>query len=171
MTPLTSLEEQKQPNEERPFAHQPVKTKHGVIAPMWEMDDVDARRRAIIRRAARGARRALGKRDVIVIEPTAPPQPMVVPITLVIPDNTQTWRRIILETAIKHNIMPAEMLSAQRAYKLVIARHEVMYRMKTETTMSLPAIGRRLGKDHTTVLHGVRRHIERMEAANAGRTE
>lgn len=146
---------------------QPVKTKFGVISPMWEMDDEDARRRAIIRRASKGARRTLGaeKRDIIMIEPTS----TVVPVQLTIPTGAPTWRRIVIETAIKHNIMPAEMLSSQRAYNLVAARHEVMYRLKTETTMSLPAIGKKLGKDHSTVLHGVRKHIARMEAANAGR--
>lgn len=141
---------------------QPAKTKFGVISAMWEMDDEDARRRAIIRRAARGATRTLGKRDMIIITPT------VVPVQLTIPEGLPAWRRIILEVAIKHNVMPAEMLSAQRAYNLVAARHEVMYRLKTETTMSLPAIGKKLGKDHTTVLHGVRKHKARMEAANAG---
>ena len=41
-----------------------------------------------------------------------------------------------------------------------------MYRMKTETTMSLPKIGDRLGgKDHTTVLYGIRKHKAKMEAA------
>lgn len=145
---------------------QPVKTKFGVISPMWEMDDENARRRAIIRRAAKGASRALGSvlRDMIVIEPTL----SIVPVHLTIPAGLPAWRRIILETAIKHNLMPAEMLSSQRAYNLVAARHEVMYRLKTETTMSLPAIGKKLGKDHTTVLHGIRKHVKRMEAANAG---
>lgn len=145
---------------------QPVKTKFGVISPMWEMDDEDARRRAIIRRASKGATRALGRerRDIIVIEPS----PAFVPVQLTIPEGIPAWRRIILETAIKHNLMPAEMLGAQRAPHLVKARHEVMYRLKTETTMSLPAIGKRIGKDHSTVIHGVRKHKARMEAENAG---
>lgn len=144
---------------------QAIRTKFGTIAAMWEMDSDDARRRAIIRRASKGASRTLGKRDVIVIEPTA----AIVPIALRIPDGAPAWRRIILETAIKHNMTPTEMLSAHRAKRLVRARHEAMYRIKTETTMSFPAIGRRLGIDHTTVIYGVQKHIERMEADNAGR--
>ena len=69
------------------------------------------------------------------------------------------WKRIVEEICIKHQVSRAELLSAQRSVRIVAARHEAMYRMKTETTMSLPQIGRRLGnRDHTTVLHGVRRY-------------
>jgi len=70
-----------------------------------------------------------------------------------------SWKRIVYEVATKHHITVAELIGGQRSSPIVAARHEAMYRMKTETAMNLPAIGRRLGgRDHTTVLHGVRRY-------------
>jgi hypothetical protein len=71
------------------------------------------------------------------------------------------WKRIAIEVAIKHKLNLAELLSVRRDSKVVAARYEAMYRMKTETPMSFPEIGRRLGgKDHTTVLYGVRKHAQ-----------
>lgn len=150
-------------------SRQPAKTKFGFIAAMWEMED-DARRIAIIKRAARGAKRTLGKaRDVIVIEPSLP---TTLKLDLTIPSGAPQWKRIILETAIAHGIPPVDIMSTRRAAPIVAARQEAMWRMRTETTMSTPAIGKRLGgRDHTTVIHGVRKHAERMEAKNAARTE
>jgi hypothetical protein len=150
-------------------ARQPAKTKFGFISSMWEMED-DARRVAIIRRASRGATRTLGKaRDVIVIEPSLP---TALKLDLTIPSGAPQWKRIILETAIAHGVPPVDIMSARRAAPIVAARQEAMWRMRMETTMSTPAIGKRLGgRDHTTVIHGVRKHAERMEAKNAARTE
>lgn len=71
------------------------------------------------------------------------------------------WKRIALEVCAKHEIKLSEMKSPQRNMSLVLARHEAFYRCKTETEMSLPQIGRRFGRDHTTVLHGVRKHAAR----------
>jgi len=48
--------------------------------------------------------------------------------------------------------------SARRTLELVYPRQVVMYLAKTLTGKSLPEIGRRLGgRDHTTVLHGIRK--------------
>lgn len=72
------------------------------------------------------------------------------------------WLEIIDQTCAKHRLTRAELLSARRSTPLVLARQEAMYRMSKETTMSLPAIGRRMGgRDHTTVLYGIRKHAER----------
>jgi hypothetical protein len=69
------------------------------------------------------------------------------------------WKQIVTEVCEKHKIGRVEVMSRTRRYAVVNARHEVMWRMRAETTMSLPEIGKRLGGfDHTTVLHGVRRH-------------
>lgn len=57
-----------------------------------------------------------------------------------------------------------ELLSGRRQAYLVIARQFAMWRCRRETTRSFPDIGRRFGgKDHTTVLHAVRK----MEALHA----
>jgi len=50
-----------------------------------------------------------------------------------------------------------DLVSERRTRKLVKPRHEAMYLAKRLTPASVPAIGRRLGgRDHTTVLHGIR---------------
>jgi chromosomal replication initiation ATPase DnaA len=69
------------------------------------------------------------------------------------------WKQIVTEVCEKHKIGRVEVMSRTRRYAVVNARHEAMWRMRAETTMSLPEIGKRLGGfDHTTVLHGVRKH-------------
>lgn len=67
-----------------------------------------------------------------------------------------------------------ELISSCRDAKLVLARHLAMYFCRTLTGSSLPQIGRRFGgRDHTTVLNGVRRMTDLMSidaavAAHAG---
>jgi hypothetical protein len=79
------------------------------------------------------------------------------------PEQTITWQQIIATVCAKHFVSRAELLGRQRSRRIVAARHEAMYRMSTETTLSLPAIGRRLGgKDHTTVFYGVKMHRQRV---------
>jgi len=69
------------------------------------------------------------------------------------------WKGIKAEVARKHGITLKEMASPQRKRNIVLARQEAFYRLKTETAMSFPEIGRRMGGlDHTTVLYGYRRH-------------
>ncbi|WP_169194954.1 helix-turn-helix domain-containing protein [Devosia sp. MC1541] len=72
---------------------------------------------------------------------------------------------IIEAVALAHGFTVAEMLSAQQSQPVVRARQEAMYRLSTETSLSRAGIGRRLGgKDHTTVIHGIKQHKKRMEA-------
>jgi len=79
---------------------------------------------------------------------------------------TPQWRRIAREVAAKHLVSMMDLLSPRRDREVVRARHEAFWRCKHETTMSLPEIGRRFGgRDHTTVLHGIRKHEERMREA------
>lgn len=51
---------------------------------------------------------------------------------------------------------PDQVLSADRHANNVEARWVVALMCRKQHNMSLPAIGRRLGRDHTTVLHGLR---------------
>lgn len=56
------------------------------------------------------------------------------------------------------HITRAEIKSPRRDRTVVMARQVAMYLCKTLTQQSLPAIGRRFGgRDHTTVLHAVRK--------------
>ena len=71
---------------------------------------------------------------------------------------------IVRQTAAKHRLTVAQLLGPCRERKYVRPRQEAMYRVFTECKhVSLPETGRLLGgRDHTTVLHGIRRHCERI---------
>src|SRR3954469_1714582 len=57
-----------------------------------------------------------------------------------------------------YNVSRADMLSSRRTANVVRPRQVAMYLAKTLTLRSLPEIGRRFGgRDHTTVLHAVRK--------------
>ena len=61
------------------------------------------------------------------------------------------------------NVKMGDMLSARRARSVARPRQIAMYLAKKMTSRSLPEIGRRFGgRDHTTVMHGVRRIEELM---------
>ena len=69
------------------------------------------------------------------------------------------WKRIVREVCIKHNISLTDIRSHRRAYPIVAARREAMYRLRNETLMSLPEIGRRMGGfDHSTAMHSIAKH-------------
>jgi len=140
----------------------------------WDADSVWERRAAIKaqdQRFVRAARRAhpelyTGResaparrrkaRDVLLVAPL--PDPLYEQLLIGLP-----WQRIVAEVAKKHRVSITELLGARRGRPLVQARHEAMYRLKTETLLSLPAIGQKLRRDHTSVMHGVARHRARLE--------
>ena len=56
------------------------------------------------------------------------------------------------------NVSRADLLSSRRTANVVRPRQVAMYLAKTLTLRSLPEIGRRFGgRDHSTVLHAVRK--------------
>ncbi len=58
-----------------------------------------------------------------------------------------------------------ELLSVRRCHQLVRARHIAMYLCKQLLPLSYPEIGRKFGKrDHTTVLHGVKKIAAQVES-------
>jgi chromosomal replication initiator protein len=58
----------------------------------------------------------------------------------------------------QYNVSRSDMLSSRRTANVVRPRQVAMYLAKTLTLRSLPEIGRRFGgRDHTTVLHAVRK--------------
>lgn len=66
-------------------------------------------------------------------------------------------------TAEHFGVSMQDMLSHRRDRKYVTARQIAMYLAKHLTSRSFPFIGQRLGgRDHTTVMHGVRKISERM---------
>ncbi|MGZ9074088.1 MAG: helix-turn-helix domain-containing protein, partial [Rhodoplanes sp.] len=58
----------------------------------------------------------------------------------------------------RYNVSRGDLLSSRRTANVVRPRQIAMYLAKTLTLRSLPEIGRRFGgRDHTTVLHAVRK--------------
>jgi chromosomal replication initiator protein len=75
----------------------------------------------------------------------------------------------IQRTVARHyNVSRSDMLSSRRTANVVRPRQIAMYLAKTLTLRSLPEIGRRFGgRDHTTVLHAVRK-IESLTDTDKG---
>lgn len=83
-------------------------------------------------------------------------------------DKRSTKIEDIQQVVCKHyNISKADLLSASRARNLVWPRQIAMYLSKVMTPRSLPEIGKRFGgRDHTTVLHAVRK-IDKQSQSDA----
>ena len=85
---------------------------------------------------------------------------------LVRPNDT---RRIKIDDILKvvgqhYSVAKSDLLSPRRARSIVRPRQVGMYLAKTLTTRSLPEIGRRFGgRDHSTVLHAIRKIDELMK--------
>lgn len=66
--------------------------------------------------------------------------------------------QIILDILAKHKLSKGEFFGRQRSRRFVIARQEACWRMSRETTLSLPQMGKKLKRDHTSVLYSIRRY-------------
>ncbi len=88
----------------------------------------------------------------------------------------QEPRRVKIEeiqrvVARQYNVSRADLLSSRRTANVVRPRQVAMYLAKTLTLRSLPEIGRRFGgRDHTTVLHAVRK-IENLVSSDVSLAE
>jgi hypothetical protein len=77
---------------------------------------------------------------------------------------------LLSSVAADHGLSIRDLESESRRGPVVRARQEFMWRARAIRwsdgghRYSLPMIGDFLGRDHTTVLHGVRRHQGRLEA-------
>ena len=79
-----------------------------------------------------------------------------------IPDALK-WKFILAEVAQKHNVSVRDLCGPYRWRHYINARFEAFYRLRTETSMSLPQIGRHVGnRDHTTVINGIKKYKQRM---------
>jgi hypothetical protein len=68
---------------------------------------------------------------------------------------------IIKGVAAYYKVSRHDILSERRTARVVLPRQIAMYLAKVLTLRSLPEVGRRMNRDHTTVLHAVRK-IERL---------
>lgn len=69
----------------------------------------------------------------------------------------------------EHRLDEEDVLSHKRNAELVRARHEAFWLAKKLTHHSLPAIGRFFnGRDHTSIMHGIKQYEKRVKAAKEG---
>jgi hypothetical protein len=81
------------------------------------------------------------------------------------------WRIIAQEVSAKHKIPLKELQGNRRFKKYSKARREIFWRLRTELNMSLLDIARKMGKDHTTILHGLRVYVRDNPPSPTGEEE
>lgn len=78
----------------------------------------------------------------------------------------------ILETVARfYNVAEKDLKGKGRTKEIVIPRQVAMYVMREETERSLVEIGEVLGRDHTTVMHGINKTADEIERAPERRQE
>ncbi len=86
-------------------------------------------------------------------------------------DRRVTIEEIQKRVAEHYNIRLSEMYSARRARAVARPRQVAMYLAKQLTARSLPEIGRKFGgRDHTTVMHAVRK-VDELRSTDRGFAE
>ncbi|MFZ1728014.1 MAG: chromosomal replication initiator protein DnaA [Albidovulum sp.] len=82
-------------------------------------------------------------------------------------DRKVTIEEIQRKVSEHYNIRLSDMIGPKRVRTIARPRQVAMYLAKHMTTRSLPEIGRRFGgRDHTTIMHGIRR-IEELRATDS----
>lgn len=78
------------------------------------------------------------------------------------------FKKIVRRISKATGISELELLSHKRSRHIVFARQAIIYWACRRTKMSLADIGRRMGRDHTTILYGKDQYVDRRAAM--GRT-
>lgn len=73
-----------------------------------------------------------------------------------------TFAQILHSVSEARGVPVQAILSTRRCHQIAHARQEVAFLARNLTTMSLPSIGKRLDRDHTTILHSLRAVKARM---------
>lgn len=68
-----------------------------------------------------------------------------------------SWRFLVALAAVRHSVSSDDILGPRRGKPLIAARCEAMGLVYQHTPASLPRIGLCLNRDHTTVLHALRK--------------
>ena len=80
-------------------------------------------------------------------------------------DRKITIEEIQRKVAEHYNVRLSDMIGPKRVRTIARPRQVAMYIAKRKTTRSLPEIGRRFGgRDHTTIMHGIRKIEELLES-------
>lgn len=101
----------------------------------------------------------------IPVQVAAPPEPEIPP-HLEAPEIKYPSVRLIIElVCAKYAVPKIDLLSQRRHQKLVRPRQIVMYLARHQTLRTLPEIGKAMNdRDHSTILHGVRKITRIREA-------
>lgn len=103
--------------------------------------------------------------DAASLPPPPPAAPPPAPPMLVHLPAPMVRRKILLEVAHEWKIAAWRLQSSMRIQELVQPRHIAFWLCQQMAGSSLPAIGRSFGgRDHTTVLWGIRRAQQRIDA-------
>lgn len=76
-------------------------------------------------------------------------------------------KAVITEVARSHGLRPADILGRERSARYVEPRQEAFFKARAISradgapVFSLSQLGRHFHRDHSTVLHGIRKHLGR----------
>jgi len=93
--------------------------------------------------------------------------PMVAAPVVSKPAPATEWRALAATVAAQHEITVDALLGRSRARNIVDARQEFYFRMVVERRLSMPNAARLLGRDHTTILYGLRKYLRRFPEKQA----
>jgi hypothetical protein len=104
------------------------------------------------------------KPEIVQFPPEPEPEPEPQPKR----KKETTREKIIRAVCDKYDVTLDELRGNGRNKNITSARHECFYRFRNEIKqmgrpLSLPEIGKAFCKDHTTIMHGINRHAERLE--------
>ena len=121
------------------------------------------RKKAFERRTQLAAQALAEKRALPPPPPPAPVRERPKPVKKAAPfdklaAHRHPWRVIVGEVCKKHKLNPKDLFGERRFKTFSSARHEAFWRMRYELKMSLLDIAYKMGKDHSTVLHGIRKY-------------
>lgn len=73
----------------------------------------------------------------------------------------KTAREIIVEVAEEYQVTVKDILSIRRNNNIVEARHECVWRIKNETMLSFPQMGKIMNRDHSSLVHAYHKMRDR----------
>ena len=100
-----------------------------------------------------------GKPPAPVDAEILPPEEPQLPRLVRYPTRMRTFEAVLAEIEAKYQVHRNLLFSTKRERPIVTARNELCWRLR-ELGWSYPQIGMRIGRDHSTVLHSVKRHME-----------
>lgn len=81
------------------------------------------------------------------------------------------WQTLLAEIAREHGVTVADITGPSRSLKLIPARFHACFEMRHRLEMSVTEIGRRVNRDHSTVIHALRRWPEIVRASQNEQAE